>query len=1061
MVYQNILGRKKLLACLISLAANQWANAEETKQAETDEIVVTGVRASQAKAIDIKRESSKVVDSIVAEDIGKLPDTTITDSLQRVTGVQIKREANEGTSLNVRGMPQVLTTLNGEQFLSPWNITDVGANYSDIPASMIRGVDVFKSQSASTLGGGIAGVIDLKTIAPLSLTEGFKGNLKIEGSKGTRSDKEIQSDGTYDNRSPDYNLGFFSSYNKDGQYGLALSGFKSSSYNANYSIWQKNVFAFLDQKNGTPTDPLDLDGDGDLINDWYLVPEDYGASSRFMERNREGLSLTGQAKVGDFWSLRADVFYTRMDQFDRNVEANFTGVTTPYYYAVNNTQPAPAGTYFLDAAKTISAPVPIGTDGKPNADEKLNNTLLKTSTLGNGGQFSYVDAKGVPQSRQIHSVTIADVFSPDFVSRSKSEINRTGAINSNFQADYDNENIKASVRYVHAEAEKQKRVAQLQQGKPGWSWIDADGKDGKDPVDPFHVVVNYTGKYPSFNFDKDVSSAELLEQYQADATAENVKSKLDVFRLDGSYAMETGILTSIDAGVRFDRRQAEKQNLSYITPTGRYHYWDERIPEDKRGTLYPGNYIWQRYPDWRYFDYNREDKRLTTELSPAERLYDNQFRANDPLIIKFTDFGPFNGFQNGVSSVNPSVWDNTLEFMNRLYPGTKTVENPAYTYEVIESTSSVFGQANFADELWGIEYKADAGLRIQKTNREVTRKKVPEVLDIFNSIGYDNYQKLAYVFQDETLDKSFTQFLPSININIFPTEDWVARFAIAKTTTRNNLDNIGAGPLYWYSDCVKTDKNGVPIEYNNRAETVGCVGGGEDKGNINIKPWAANVFNSSAEWYFAENSILGVGLFYIDVNESVQEYQVQRNFTDADGVNRGNTGNVYISDNVGASSLYGIELGYKQPFTFLPGNILSSTGMEFNYTYSQSDSGIKDLEGNSLPLKENSSQQANLIVWYDKHGVNLRLAYNWRSREFSGYSALNTSAAVVNLGDWVDPAGYLDFSASYWLNENLSFNFSATNLTEESKRTYSQYSDQLQSMWVQERRFNLGATLSY
>ena len=102
--------RKKALVLAISSAL--WGTAvyaqEQTPttadETTVDEVIVKGVRASQAKAIDIKRTNVNVVDSIVAEDIGKLPDATITDSLQRVTGVQIKREANEGTSLNVRGM---------------------------------------------------------------------------------------------------------------------------------------------------------------------------------------------------------------------------------------------------------------------------------------------------------------------------------------------------------------------------------------------------------------------------------------------------------------------------------------------------------------------------------------------------------------------------------------------------------------------------------------------------------------------------------------------------------------------------------------------------------------------------------------------------------------------------------------------------------------------------------------------------------------------------------------------------------------------------------------------
>src|SRR5690625_7005360 len=113
-----------------------------------EEILVRVVRASQARAIDIKRDSANIVDSIVAEDIGRLPDITITDSLQRVTGVKISREANEGTSLNIRGMPQLLTSLNGEQFLSPMSITALQARKSVVPATLMAGVDVYKSQSA-------------------------------------------------------------------------------------------------------------------------------------------------------------------------------------------------------------------------------------------------------------------------------------------------------------------------------------------------------------------------------------------------------------------------------------------------------------------------------------------------------------------------------------------------------------------------------------------------------------------------------------------------------------------------------------------------------------------------------------------------------------------------------------------------------------------------------------------------------------------------------------------------------------------------------------------------
>src|SRR4051812_26049774 len=78
---------------------------------ELEEIVVTGVRQAQQAAIEVKRDAVQIVDSISAEDIGKLPDVTISDSLQRIPGVQIRRDAGEGSTVAVRGLPQVTTLL--------------------------------------------------------------------------------------------------------------------------------------------------------------------------------------------------------------------------------------------------------------------------------------------------------------------------------------------------------------------------------------------------------------------------------------------------------------------------------------------------------------------------------------------------------------------------------------------------------------------------------------------------------------------------------------------------------------------------------------------------------------------------------------------------------------------------------------------------------------------------------------------------------------------------------------------------------------------------------------
>ncbi|MDP9066530.1 MAG: TonB-dependent receptor plug domain-containing protein, partial [Pseudomonadota bacterium] len=85
---------------------------------ELTEVTVVGVRQSQIRAIELKRLAPNIQDSISAESIGQLPDVTITDALQRITGVQINRDAGVGTTVNVRGLPQVGTMLNGEVFIT-------------------------------------------------------------------------------------------------------------------------------------------------------------------------------------------------------------------------------------------------------------------------------------------------------------------------------------------------------------------------------------------------------------------------------------------------------------------------------------------------------------------------------------------------------------------------------------------------------------------------------------------------------------------------------------------------------------------------------------------------------------------------------------------------------------------------------------------------------------------------------------------------------------------------------------------------------------------------------
>ncbi len=152
------------------------AIAAEQAPADESDIVVTGVRASLASAQNIKRNADSIVDSIVAEDIGKLPDNNATEALQRVTGVQVSRDVGEGGNIAIRGLPQVETTINGrETFTASAGRT---FNLQDLPAELIARIDVFKSPTADLIEGGLGGTVDIRTRRPMDFN-GFTASATL------------------------------------------------------------------------------------------------------------------------------------------------------------------------------------------------------------------------------------------------------------------------------------------------------------------------------------------------------------------------------------------------------------------------------------------------------------------------------------------------------------------------------------------------------------------------------------------------------------------------------------------------------------------------------------------------------------------------------------------------------------------------------------------------------------------------------------------------------------------------------------------------------------------
>lgn len=164
-----------LIASECAFAQEQTAQAAQSEPvAEAppstgNEIVVTGIRRSLEQAADIKREAVQVVDSIVATDIGKLPDPTVAAALQRVPGIQVQNDRNnELSSVRIRGLTDILTTVNGREVITT---TGRGFDLKDVPAEALARIDAFKSQTADQIEGGVAGALDLRLNRPFNFRD--------------------------------------------------------------------------------------------------------------------------------------------------------------------------------------------------------------------------------------------------------------------------------------------------------------------------------------------------------------------------------------------------------------------------------------------------------------------------------------------------------------------------------------------------------------------------------------------------------------------------------------------------------------------------------------------------------------------------------------------------------------------------------------------------------------------------------------------------------------------------------------------------------------------------
>lgn len=945
--------------------AGRKQTAAEKQATELQTINVTGIAGSQERDIVLKRYADQIQDSITAQNIGQLPDINIADALQRVTGVQINRVAGQGTTVTVRGIAQVKSTLNGEEYFNAggadqYNRPILGtgaADFEAVPSTLVSGIDVIKSSMASNVAGGISGIINLRTYRPFD----FKKTYTLSGSAEEQ----------YGDRSQKYNptVSALFAYHND-RWGALLSGSYSRQSLANNSPNVGNAgMKATEQQAG-----WDFNGNGVIGNntDATNFPRDYyyswnntqvGAGKS--DRKRTSLHGSFQYKFTDSLTLTADADYSKYHKISALTSVNL---------ATNN-----------------------GTFVEPGATISPNGVLLNGTTgYANLGQ----------------TVT--------------SDVSTSKAINTNLELNYDAGGFfSGNLRWVHAHTFRglSEAAAGPTASLQGTVTL-PDGTTEFGNPNGFPLVyanVNYTGKYPAYNF---ITNAGDINAWALNTTwggANRTDVGSNIFRGDGTLHFDSGIVHSLQFGARYQKQDFEYNSYKYETaaddgcanPTGpgpkdQYYYFRSFGNGPCNGGL-----VFSRHP----------------------------FSSLPAGYVTYLNSNPvgFNGaVGRGLPVINVNAMTNPLAFLNSIEPGETPFLDPQSSYMANEKIRSAYAQLNLGGELgFGVSgstpWSANVGVRAVHTSINIGSYKINNSEYIGSGGSYNG----VYISQGiQSTPSDYTIYLPSLNVAFDTTDDQKLRLAYSKNEARQNLQLLGQGLRSSYY------VNGSPPRYVDQPSDL-QIFSGASQGNPNLKPFESKNYNASYAWYFNPQSIVYLGAFLMQVQSFPQQVTVHVDFPDGDGVVRaGGPLNTYV--NRGSTQIRGLEAEFRTQFTSLPG-VLSGLGTQLNYTYA--NTGTTGLSHNSY----------NAIVFYQKDKLQARLAYNWRSKNF-----VTTNSSLGDpLNIYSKPVGYLDASIYYSINDNVSVYLQGSNLTDSYDDQYAQYKDAFYYQNISDRVYTAGVRLKF
>ncbi|MBX9617149.1 MAG: TonB-dependent receptor [Caulobacteraceae bacterium] len=1045
MSFLTALGRSSSALALLTglalpgLAAAQTAPAAQDPGAATavDEIIVTGIRASLDRAIDIKRNSSGVVDAISAEDIGKFPDTNLAESLQRVTGVSINRVNGEGSEVTVRGFGGGfnLVTLNGRQ-LPTANVVAVGGDqnvdfatatsrsfdFSNIASEAVSLLEVYKTGRSAIPSGGIGATINVVTRQPLDNREpGWNGSFGVKAVHDSSVDRG-------DAITPETS-GIVSWRDEDGTFGVQLFGSyqsrDSAAASATSNAWNiRRRDVFLDPANGFVNAQTQVTGRPGT-NTLVAVPND--SRYHFSESERE--RINGQAVVqwapSDTLVLTADVLYAENRTSEERADQT-NWFNRPFGQVRFDDNAAVASTVFLQ--ETINGVKDTGFEQQYRATKDTLESFGLNARWQLTDNFSVVvdghmsTAESLPDSSNGASSTLISMGAPVIAAHSV-----------DFSGDIPVQRITIN------DALRGNNNGRLDLGDIGTQVARTNASQQRQEVSEIRVDASYDfGGGARFDFGAEYIDSEMTSQRtQTQQTLGDwgISNPGDVNRF------AAGLLEEFCLTCRFDSFNTGATGASLVGFRGNavdlYNALSPVYAADGRpfnSVADPGNRV----------AISGQDFNVVQEQTTA--IYGQLTWEGAVGTMPINMVAGLRYEQTDVLSTSLIAVPSEIRW---------TSDND-FTRIVGSQVQPVNGEGDYDNILpsfdFAIEPMEDVKVRAS-WSRTLAR---PDYGNLFAASSVNGPPRPTAIGGVATGNSGNPSLLPLLSDNIDFSAEWY--FAPSSYVSVGFFDKrvrnfVGQGQVTRSLFDLRDPSSGAAGSRSGTARTQ-LTTLGADISDVNLFTYTALLIQNSG-----------------NVAAATTQFQAQR--TGPNGsLNQAFVDQVLAAVDITANAQDPLfQFAVATPVNNREANI---NGFEIAGQYFYGDSGIGiaasytvvngdvDIDVGADPSIDQFallglSDSANVTLIYDNYGVSARLAYNWR----------DTFLVETNRGGndrnpvFAEPFGTLDVNISYDLTESVALSFEGINLTSESVRTYGR--DESNIWFAQELkpRYLLGARMRF